>query len=57
MFSLDSPFAKVDTIFELIIEPFLMSNSKLDIFTFYFPLLLVQSPKPQSTALETAVKT
>lgn len=51
MFSLDSPFA------ELIIEPFLMSNSKLDIFTFYFPLLLVQSPKPQSTALETAVKT
>lgn len=34
MLSLDSPLADIDALFKLIIELCLMSNSKLDIFTF-----------------------
>lgn len=42
MFSLESLLAEVDTMLKLIIELCWMSDSKLDVFTFfYFPPLLL----------------
>lgn len=58
MISLDSLLAEVHKKFKLIIKKCLMSNSTLDIFTFFsFPPLLLKSSRPHGTALTTPVKT